>query len=54
MINGIPDDSMANEAEIFVKRCENARFLVDPTADPARPATKLVFTERETVRQQVM
>lgn len=54
-VNGIPDDSMATEAAEFVERCKLARFLNDPGADSASSqATKLVFTERKTVREQVM
>src|SRR5258706_2843417 len=54
-VNDIPDNSMVKEAAEFVKRCEDATFLVDPRADLASgQATKLMFTERETVREQVM
>ena len=54
-VNDIPDDSMVKEAAEFLDRCKAARFLIDPRADLAsRQATKLVFTERIAVREQVM
>ena len=43
---------MVKEAADFVKRCKEAKFLEDPRA--SSQATKLVFTERKTVREQVM
>ena len=46
---------MVKEAAEFVERCKEAKFLIDPRADLAsRQATKLVFTESKTVREQVM
>ena len=46
---------MVKEAEEFLERCEKAKFLIDRTAGSTNnPVTKLVFRERETVREQVM
>lgn len=54
-VNGIPDESMVEEAAKFVERCKIAKFLIDPGADStSNQATKLVFTERNTVGEQVM
>ena len=46
---------MVDAVTEFLERCGKARFLIDPRADTASsPPTKLVFTKRETVREQVM
>lgn len=52
MVNGIPDNFMAEEAAKFVERCKKANFLETDSANSQ--ATKLVFTEHKTVIEQVM
>lgn len=54
-INGVPDASMVEEVTDFLQRCEITRFLNGLRANTAsNQAKKLVFTKRETVREQVM